>query len=250
MSNEPTVVRFSVKQRIEHFSVMVLFTLLVLTGFPQKWPTSDWSAWIAGFFGGVEQARVIHRWCGVLFAVVTVIHLASAVFLVVSKKALPTLIPNRQDFRDAIQTLRYYMGLEETQASFDRFDYRQKFEYWGMVMGGALMVVTGFMLLFPIVATQFLPGEFIPVAKTAHSNEGLLAFLVVITWHIFNAHFSPEAFPFDKSIFTGRVTVHKVKHEHPLEWERIQTRAAGRKGGSTGGDTPKSREPEVAGAER
>ncbi len=250
MIKEATVVRFSVKQRIEHFAVMVLFTLLVLTGFPQKWPTADWSAWVAGIFGGIEQARVIHRWCGILFAIVTGIHLASAVFLVVSKKALPTLIPHRQDFRDAVKTLRYYMGLEDSHAKFDRFDYRQKFEYWGMVMGGALMIVTGFMLLFPIFTTRYLPGEFIPVAKTAHSNEGLLAFLVVITWHVFNAHFSPEAFPFDKSIFTGRVTVEKMLHEHPLEWERMQAKqgAAKRKGPAAPG--PESRKPEVASAER
>lgn len=249
MSKEPTVVRFSVKQRIEHLSVMVLFTLLVLTGFPQKWPTSDWAAWIAGVFGGIEQARVVHRWCGVLFSILTVFHLGSAAFLVISKKALPSLIPHRQDFNDAMKTLRYYMGLEDSHAKFDRFDYRQKFEYWGMVMGGALMVVTGFMLLYPIVATRFLPGEFIPVAKTAHSNEGLLAFLVVITWHVFNAHFSPEAFPFDKSIFTGRVTVEKMKHEHPLEWDRLQARK-GKKGAAPSGPKPETPEPEVARAEK
>ena len=249
MSNEPTVVRFSVKQRLEHVSVMVIFTLLVLTGFPQKWPTSDWSAWVAGLFGGIEQARVVHRWSGVLFAALTVIHLGSAVFLVITKKSLPSLIPNRQDFHDAIRTLRYYLGLEESQARFDRFDYRQKFEYWGLVFGGALMVVTGFILLFPIPSTQVLSGEFIPVAKAAHSNEGLLAFLVVITWHVFNAHFSPEAFPFDKSIFTGKVTVEKMKHEHPLEWERLQARETTRKGGTAGGPK-KETEPEVAGAER
>ena len=50
------------------------------------------------------------------------------------------------------------------------------------------------------------PGELIPVAKVAHSNEGLMAFLVVITWHIYNAHLTPDVFPFDTAIFTGKIS--------------------------------------------
>jgi hypothetical protein len=59
------------------------------------------------------------------------------------------------------------------------------------------------------------------VARVAHSNEGLLAFLIVIIWHIFNAHLSPEVFPFDPSIFTGKVTREYMEKEHPIEYERI-----------------------------
>ena len=55
----------------------------------------------------------------------------------------------------------------------------------------------------------------------AHSNEGLLAFLVVITWHIYNAHFSPDVFPFDVSIFTGKVSRERMEREHQLEYERM-----------------------------
>ncbi len=219
--NGKTIVRFSVKQRVEHLAIMILFTLLAITGFPQRWPEAGWSVWTAGLFGGSEALRAVHRYSGILFSLLTVIHLGSATWLVATKRARPSLVPTRQDFEDSVQTLRYYLGITDRHARFDRFDYRQKFEYWGLVLGGMLMIVTGFMLYFPIETTRFVPGEFIPVAKAAHGNEGLLAFLVVITWHIFNAHFSPEAFPFDKSIFTGRISIEKMKHEHPLEWERL-----------------------------
>ena len=33
---------------------------------------------------------------------------------------------------------------------FGRFDYRQKFEYWGLIFGSLVMVATGFILYFPI----------------------------------------------------------------------------------------------------
>jgi hypothetical protein len=69
--------------------------------------------------------------------------------------------------------------------------------------------------------TRFLPGEFVPAAQLAHSNEGLMALLVVVVWHIYNAHFNPDVFPFDTSIFTGKISLERVRHEHPLEYERV-----------------------------
>ncbi len=62
-------------------------------------------------------------------------------------------------------------------------------------MGGLVMCATGLVLFFPIQITQYLPGVVIPVAQVAHSNEGLMALLVVIVWHIYNAHLNPDVFP-------------------------------------------------------
>jgi hypothetical protein len=56
----------------------------------------------------------------------------------------------------------------------------------------------------------------------AHSNEGLMAFFVITIWHIFNAHLNPDVFPFDASIFTGKVSRERYQHEHPLELTRLE----------------------------
>ena len=77
------------------------------------------------------------------------------------------------------------------------------------------------MLLFPIAVTRWLPGQLVPAAQVAHSNEGLMALLVVVVWHIYNAHLSPDVFPFDTTIFTGRISEERMRHEHPLEYERL-----------------------------
>ncbi len=215
------VVRFSKKQRIEHFVVMTTFVLLALTGFPQKFHDAGVSRFLVRVFGGLDGARLVHRVSGFVFAALTFFHLAAAILGTLQHKMKMTLVPDRQDFRDAVQQLRYYLGITDQEARFDRFDYRQKFEYWGLVLGGLVMIGTGFVLYFPMAVARFLPGELIPAAKVAHSNEGLMAFLVVITWHIYNAHLAPGIFPFDPAIFTGKISLERLRHEHRREYDRL-----------------------------
>jgi len=221
-----TFVRFSLRQRVEHALVMTLFTLLAVTGFPQKFSDAGWARGLLSLMGGVEVARALHRFAGLAFALLAFVHIATSIVLVTTGQSRPSMIPGRKDFADAIRTLRYYLGASDRQARFDRFDYRQKFEYWGLLMGGLLMIATGLILYVPLFATRFLPGVMIPVAKVAHSNEGLMAFLVVITWHIYNAHLNPDVFPFDFAIFTGRISRHRMETEHPLELDRLAATTA------------------------
>lgn len=229
-NTEDTLIRFSVTARLEHVAVMTLFTLLAFTGFPQKFPDTGWALWIVWLFGSVETLHLVHRVSGVLFSVLAIVHGSRASLGFLAGRIRPTMVPVRRDFQDAIQTLRYYLGLTDHHAKFDRYDYRQKFEYWGLVLGGLVMIATGLLLYFPVLATRWLPGQLIPVAKVAHSNEGLMAFLVVITWHIYNAHLAPGIFPFDTTIFTGRISRHRMEEEHPLELQRMQGASADDRG--------------------
>jgi formate dehydrogenase subunit gamma len=216
------IVRFSLKQRIEHFATMVIFVGLCLTGLPQKFYTAGWAQWILRAVGGFDTARWIHRFFGVALALSTVIHFVGAFAAVASRRVGFNIVPTQQDFRDAINTLKYYLGLSDRPPPFDRYDYKQKWEYWGLVVGNVIMILSGLILFFPTTAARLVPGQFIPAAKVAHSNEGLMAFLVITIWHIFNAHLNPDVFPFDSSIFTGKISRERMEHEHPLELARLE----------------------------
>lgn len=225
------VIRFNLRQRLEHIGVMSLFILLCVTGLPQKFYQAGWAETAIIWMGGIDRVRWIHRAAGVLFTLLTFAHVMTAIGLVATGRSGLSMVPTRQDFIDAIVTLKYYLGMSDLKAKFGRFDYRQKFEYWGLVFGAVIVIATGLVLLFPMLVTRFLPGEAIPAAKLAHGNEALMAFLVVILWHIYNAHLSPDVFPFDTTIFTGRVSRERMEHEHPLEWAEIEER---RRRGSPG----------------
>ena len=225
------VVRFGRRQRVEHVAVMLLFVVLAVTGFPQKFPDARVSPAVAGALGGIGAARFLHRAAGLLFAALAVSHLAAAALGAARRRIPLSMVPTRRDFTDAMGMLRYYMGSQPERPRFDRFDYREKFEYWGLVFGALIMTGTGFVLLFPIAFSSVLGGALIPVAKIAHSQEGLMAFLVVITWHVYNAHLAPEVFPFNKTIFTGRISKEHMRRDHALEYERMfpEKAEAGRK---------------------
>lgn len=215
------IVRFSFWTRFQHAMVILLFGVLLVTGMPQKWPALEASRWTIDALGGIFAARWLHRAAGIVFAGLVVAHLAVAIGGVLTRRMKPTMLLGRKDFRDAIDNLRYYAGFAEAPPKFGRYDYRQKFEYWGLIFGGSIMVLSGFILLYPIIVSQILPAELIPVAKVTHSYEALLALLIIVIWHIAGASLTPESFPMDTSIFTGKITKEKLRREHALEYERL-----------------------------
>lgn len=215
------VVRFSVWARFQHAAIILLFGLLLVTGMPQKWPSADISARVVDLMGGIFAARWIHRMVGILFTGMVVAHLTVVIGGILSGRMKPSMLLGKKDFTDAINNLRYYAGYADAPPKFGRYDYRQKFEYWGLIFGSLVMVATGFILYFPIVISRILPPELIPAAKAMHSYEALFAFLIVLIWHMAGAHLSPESFPIDTSIFTGKTRKDKLRHEHALEYEDL-----------------------------
>lgn len=218
--NKPRMLpRFTAWQRGEHVLVMVTFIVLLVTGLPQEWPLARWSQTIILSLGGIDAIREIHRTAGILLAVLLVCHLTVVTVGILRRKMKPEMIPSRKDFRDAVVMARYCLGLSEDQPQYGRFDYRQKFEYWGLIFGSIIMVVSGFILYFPTLATSFLPAQLVPAAKAAHGNEAILALLTILVWHGYGAHLNPDVFPFDTSIFTGKIREDRMRHEHPLEYK-------------------------------
>ena len=215
------VERFAMWRRVEHVITILVFGTLVLTGFPQKFYDTAWAASLLDLFGGLNDARVIHRVAGIVFSISLGLHVAIFIGGVITKRMRMSLVPTPQDLRDAWQNLRFYFGLREQQPRMPKFDYRQKFEYIGMVMGSLVMVATGVFLMWPVETAGMVGGEALAASRIAHSNEAVLALLVIVVWHIYSAVLAPDVFPLDKTMITGKMTVEELKHRHAIEYDRI-----------------------------
>lgn len=214
-------VRFAVRQRIEHVALIVTFTTLAVTGLIQRFYTVSVAEWAILNLGGIETVRDIHRVFGAIFALGFIYHLVFLTYNLLVRHARQSMLPSRKDFTDIVDSLKYALGTSETGPQFGRYNYRQKFEYWGLVFGSLIITATGIVMVYPILFTKVLPGQVVAAAITVHGWEATLAVLTIIVWHLYEVVLRPDVFPVDTSIFTGKLSKERMIEEHPLEYARL-----------------------------
>lgn len=129
--SEPTAVtRFALSQRIEHILLMVSFTMLCLTGLPQKYHEVAWGQAILSFLGGVATAQTIHHLFAAMFLFEAVYHLVVLALELAFARHKPLgMLPGLQDVKDGLQSVAYLAGLRRDAPRYDRYDFKQKVEY-------------------------------------------------------------------------------------------------------------------------
>lgn len=210
--------RFSSIQRAQHVLLILSFTLLALTGLPQKFAGSEWAENLIAWMGGIESVRTIHHFSAMVLVIVSIAEFIMVGQKIYVERARWTIFPRLQDAFDAFNQFFFNLGLRKDEPKYDRYSWGEKFEYWALVWGTFIMALTGFILWNPILATKFLPGEWIPVAKAAHGGEAILAVLAILIWHFYNVHLKT----FNKAMFTGKMSRHEMQEEHGLELELIE----------------------------
>jgi formate dehydrogenase gamma subunit len=220
-SNTETVTRFDLSQRLQHICLITSFTMLALTGLPQSFARMGWArAWMA-LFGGIEGIRKVHHFFAVLMVFVFFYHIITVIGDLLSRRSRRAMLPGRKDLLDAAQTVSYLLGKAPQPPQYDRFDFRQKLEYWALIWGTVMMAVTGLVLMFPVQVAMLVPGVVIYAAKAAHGLEAMLAVASIIAWHMYNTHLAQGLFPLDTTIFTGKISLERLQSEHPLEYQRM-----------------------------
>ncbi|MDX1415543.1 MAG: cytochrome b/b6 domain-containing protein [Candidatus Promineifilaceae bacterium] len=210
--------RFRVMARIEHIILLVSFTILAITGLPQRYPESAWGDAMIAFMGGIETIRVIHRYSAFILVLGSFYHLFTSAYRLFVKRERMRILPRMKDVTDTIDMVRYNLGLIKEHPKMTKFNFAEKVEYWAVVWGTAVMAITGFMLWNPIAVTNYLPGQVIPAAKTAHSAEALLAVLSILIWHFYHVLIKVRNW----SMFTGWLPREQMEEEHILELERLE----------------------------
>jgi cytochrome b subunit of formate dehydrogenase len=232
-------IRFTSKQRIMHFIMILSFFTLALSGMALKFSFMTWAHYLTQILGGYATMGTLHRIAGVALLTLFAYHLVD---LVKIKRASSdswirfifgpnSLMFNLTDITQFWQSAKWFLG-RGPRPHYGRFTYWEKFDYFAVFWGNFIIGSTGLVLWFPEFFTRFLPGWSVNVATIVHSDEALLAVGFIFTIHFFNTHFRPDKFPMDPVIFTGRVPLDELKHDKPREYEEF---FHGRRGEDFGG---------------
>jgi thiosulfate reductase cytochrome b subunit len=116
---------------------------------------------------------------------------------------------------------RWFVGLGP-KPIFERWTYWEKFDYWAVFWGVAIIGSSGMVLWFPNLFCRFLPGEALNAAKIIHSEEALLATSFIFAIHFFGTHVRPEKFPMDMSVLSGLVSAEEMREERPEFLQRMR----------------------------
>jgi len=215
--------RMTGHERLQHATLVISFTLLVVTGFMLRYPEAWWVVGIRNLSSGAfEWRNLIHRAAGVVMLVAGVWHMGYLAFTVRGRQLFFDLLPRGRDVIDPFRVLRYNLGLAPTKPAFGRFSYIEKAEYWAMMWGSLLMGITGVILWFDNTSMGLFTKLGFDISRTVHFYEAVLATLAIIVWHFYFVIFNPDIYPMNLSWLTGRMSEREMLEEHPAELARIK----------------------------
>ncbi len=218
--------RFPPFVRKLHFTVIVSFLGLAVTGLSLKFSGTWWARFLSRMLGGFETMGFIHRCCALLTFGYAIAHL---LYLLKLKRSggkswkdfvfdKNSLMFNRRDWLEFVASIKWFLR-KGPKPSYGRWTYWEKFDYFAVFWGVAVIGSSGLILWFPEFFTLFIPGRLVNVAAIVHGDEALLATAFIFTIHFFNTHFRPDKFPMDLVMFTGRMSLEELKEERPREYE-------------------------------
>ncbi|MEW5909362.1 MAG: cytochrome b/b6 domain-containing protein [Thermodesulfobacteriota bacterium] len=231
MENRLRIRRFTAPQRIFHVGLMICFLIQGATGLSRMYMETGWGKTMGSLFGGYEGARTVHVSVGIIMLCWFGLHVLY-VLLNIEWKGFPkslmgpdSILPQPRDLREFVSHVAWLFGIRKPP-EIDRYGYWEKFDYWAVFWGMAIIGVTGLMMAFPFAATRIVPGWMLNVAFWIHRIEALLAMAHVFIIHFFLGHLRPSTFPMDQAMFEGSVDLEKTRHERPAWISRLEKNGA------------------------
>lgn len=194
--------RMTLNERIQHAILATTFIVLGYTGFalvnPDAW-------WARPFVGQTYDFRGYgHRLMAIIFILLSVYHLGYILFTRRGRWQIRQLAPRWSDFVHFGQMLGFYLGLRKERARFEHYSYIEKAEYWALVWGSVVMVLTGALLTYEEWTLAYFPKWFFDVCIAIHYYEAILACAAIVIWHFYFVMFDPEEYPVKWTFLSGR----------------------------------------------
>ncbi len=216
--------RLTVNQRLQHIAIFLSFTVLALTGLPLKFHHTWWGDRLYNYVGGIAFAPLIHRVSAVIMTLAFIYHIFYILVcawkyylrpLRLEGRLTPAsglqallrmpMVPNRTDLLELRAALKYFFFLTRKRPVLVAHGLKEKFGYLAVFWGIPVIGASGYFLWGESFFTRFFSGNVLNFAYIAHSDEALLASIVIFIWHIYNVHLTPAVFPMGRAWLFGYV---------------------------------------------
>jgi cytochrome b subunit of formate dehydrogenase len=191
-------------EQLQHGLLAISFIVLAWTGFALKYPDEWWARPLLLWETTKSVRGVVHRVAAVVFMGVTVMHLMTLIFSSKLRHHWTEMLPRVQDSRQAVLNLFYLLRLRKKKPALASHSYIEKMEYWAVVWGAIVMILTGLLLWGNSLALRYIPKSWLDILNSIHFYEALLATLAIVVWHFYFVIFDPEVYPMDTAWLTGK----------------------------------------------
>lgn len=217
LPDDEVFVRMTLVERWQHGLLAASFVVLILSGLPVLSGEAGFIRLFTGRAIAYTLRGLIHRLAAVVLIADLAWHLAYTAFTARGRRNFRDKRPRWQDLRDVLTVFRPRAPLPE----FGRFSYVEKFEYWSLLWGSSVMILTGFFMWATSLSLRLFPLWLHQVFVVIHSYEAVLAFVAILIWHMYTVHLNPEIFPMSRVWLDGRITGAELRRRHPLEYRRL-----------------------------
>ena len=157
----------------------------------------------------------IHLASAFFLGILVVYHFAYYAFSYVGKRwagqpAHLEMIPGRKEFSDFFADLKFMLG-SGSRPKFAKYSYVQKFDYWSVYWGIAILGVPG-LILWAYGYSMFggLPFIF-------HTREAILALFLDMDVPLLSYTLESKQIPSELEFHNSRLTEKQMSEEHPLK---------------------------------
>jgi cytochrome b subunit of formate dehydrogenase len=207
-------IRMHRPERWQHFLLLISFTTLTWTGFALVYPDHWWARPLLQWENRWPVRGTIHRVAAVIMCVVAIVHVITLFRSARLRTHWYTLFPKIRDIREAMYMFAYNLGLRRERPVISSHSYIEKAEYWAVVWGTLIMILTGLLLWFATWTMSWAPKWVLDLATAMHFYEAVLAALAILVWHIYYVILDPDVYPMDPAWLTGKSTrIRRRRHD-------------------------------------
>lgn len=198
MSKSKMIVRTKFIDRACHWTVVICFFLVALSGISFFFPTLQW---LTQTFGTPQMGRILHPFFGIAIFV-------ALMFMFV--RFVHHNIPDKKDIPWLLNIVEVLKGNEHKVADVGKYNAGQKMMFWSIMSMIFVLLVTGVIIWRPYFA-QYFPIQVVRYSLLIHAAAGIILIHAILI-HMYMAFWVKGSI---KGMIEGKVSRRWAKKHHP-----------------------------------